>query len=76
MPEKTVSPVQCSECAYAGRKGVLMQFVVFDDQWMSISVVETDATYRGAPIVRTQRKKVRTAIWRCPHGHRDQRVPE
>lgn len=76
MPAKLLPPVQCSECAYAGRKNVLMHFVVFDDQWMSVSVAETDTTYRGAPIIRTQRKKVRTAIWRCPHGHRYQHVPE
>lgn len=76
MPAGVLPPIQCMECANAGRPDVLMQFMMFEDQWMSVSVADTDSLYRGSDAVRIQRKKVRSAIWRCPFGHRHQQIPE
>ncbi len=70
------SPIQCMDCARSGLRGVAMHFVMFDDMWMSVSVAEPDSTYRKSAARFTQRKKVRTVIWRCPYGHRHQQVPE
>ncbi|MBC8163321.1 MAG: hypothetical protein H7Z42_19090 [Roseiflexaceae bacterium] len=52
-----------------------MQFLTFDQQWMNVSTTEQDSLYLGATHVRTERKKVRCALWRCPYGHRHQTVP-
>lgn len=74
QPAATATTLPCSDCANAGRPGVVMQFIAFDQQWMNVSTSEPDSFFPGAVIIRTERKKVRCELWRCPHGHRQQTV--
>jgi hypothetical protein len=75
MPIVRPAPIPCTDCARMGLPDVMMQFMMFDDIWMNVVVAEPDVTYRKSAANFTQRKKVRTAVWRCPSGHRHQQVP-
>jgi len=74
QPYMALESLVCADCTQAGRPGVAMRVVMYDHQWMNVSTAEPDPLYPSIVSIRTRRKKVRYALWRCPHGHRHQTV--
>ena len=74
QPQVVLEPIPCAECAQSGRPDVVMRVVRYEHQWMNVSAAEPVSFYPGAVSIRTQRKKVPCALWRCPYGHRQETV--
>lgn len=73
MTSGNPNPFHCPYCTASGQPYILMRFIMFEDTWMNVSALET--TYNKSTIIRTQRRKVRTSIWRCAYGHQHQHIP-
>jgi hypothetical protein len=69
-PHVPLEPLSCADCEHAGQPGVVMRLVLYEQQWMNVSTTKPDSIYPGTVSSRTERKKVRCALWRCPQGHR------
>lgn len=56
-PHPVLEPLSCADCVQAGRPGIVMRVIVYEQQWMNVSLGAPDSFYPGAVSVATQRKK-------------------